>query len=74
MGLLLIGVAISSVVLFRTRPAAPEEGRTPSLGVAYFLKEAELIGMGKEGKVLYRVTADSASQRHPEDVEDIFDW
>ena len=60
--MLLIGATISSIMLIRSRPIISEEATAANLGVAYFLKKAELIGMGQEGKVLYRVTADEASQ------------
>ena len=59
---LLIGATISGIMLVRSRPIISEEATAANLGVAYFLKKAELIGMGQEGKVLYRVTADEASQ------------
>lgn len=59
---LLVGVTISGLILIRSRPVTSEEVTAANLGVAYFLKKAELIGMGEDGKVLYRVTADEASQ------------
>lgn len=59
---LLVGVTISGIILIRSRPVTSEEATAANLGVAYFLKKAELIGMGEDGKVLYRVIAEEASQ------------
>jgi LPS export ABC transporter protein LptC len=60
---LLVGATISGIVLIRSRPVTSEAATATNLGVAYYLKKAELTGMGKDGKVLYRVTADEAAQR-----------
>ncbi len=60
---LLVGATISGIILIRSRPVASEPATAANLGMAYFLKKPELTGMGEDGKILYRVTADEASQR-----------
>lgn len=59
---LLVGVTISGIILIRSRPATSEPATAANLGVAYFLKKAELTGMGQDGNILYRVTAAEAAQ------------
>ena len=61
-GLLVVGVVASSVMLVRTRSEEPERREIPSLGIGYYLSNAEITGTGPSGQVLYRVTALRASQ------------
>ena len=61
-GLLVVGVVACSVMLVRTRSEEPERREIPSLGIGYYLSNAEITGTGPSGQVLYRVTALRASQ------------
>ena len=59
--LLLAGAAISSLLLVNTRTTEDNES-TPELSLAYYLNKAELISTGPDGKMLYQVWTEQASQ------------
>ncbi len=61
--LLAVAAGISTIIMLQNQ--ADEESndyRQPTLGLAYFLKSAEVRGTGNDGKVLYRLKADRAEQ------------
>ncbi|MGI9308596.1 MAG: LPS export ABC transporter periplasmic protein LptC [Gammaproteobacteria bacterium] len=62
LGLLLAGATMSVVMLYSARPAGSEGDKTPRLSIAYFLKQAQLVGTGPDGNILYRVNMATAEQ------------
>ena len=61
--LLALAAGISSFLMLQNDRLEQEERYTPpSLGLAYFIKGAEMSGTGKDGKTLYRLRADRAEQ------------
>ena len=64
--LLAVAASISTIIMMQNQNEdESKDNSQPTLGLAYFLKSAEVRGTGSDGKVLYRLTADRAEQ-HPE--------
>ncbi len=61
MTLLFIGVIVSSFIVSGTWSDEKKPSR-PELSLAYYLDQAELIGTGPDGKILYQVWTQRASQ------------
>jgi len=61
--LLALAAGISTIIMLQNDE--PESATTvrPSLGIAYFVKSAEMRGTGPDGNVLYRLKAERAEQR-----------
>jgi len=61
--------AISSgVLLLRSSPDEIETVSTPRLSIGYYMTEAELIGTGDNGKILYHLRTRNASQNFEDGV------
>ena len=70
--LLAIAAGASGFVMLQNNVPEQEENYTPpSLGLAYFIKGAEMSGTGKDGKILYRLRADRAEQSPDNDHIDL---
>ena len=59
--LLLAGAGISSLMLVDTQDTDKKSSK-PELSLAYYLDQAELIGTGPDGKILYQVWTKRAAQ------------
>ena len=59
--LLLAGAGISGLLLVNTRETGERQSK-PELSLAYYLDQAELIGTGPDGKILYQVWTRRAEQ------------
>ena len=61
--------AISSgVLLMRNTSDGTETVSAPRLSIGYYMNEAELIGTGDSGKILYRLRTKNASQNFEDGV------
>ena len=58
---LLAGAIVTSLILIDSREK--DDGTKPELSLAYYLDEAELVGTGEDGAVLFRVWTDRAEQQ-----------
>jgi lipopolysaccharide export system protein LptC len=54
---LLLATLASGVLLMRSSEEEPAVRETPRLGIGYYAKDAQLVGTGDDGRVLYRVAA-----------------
>jgi len=75
LGLLFVGATVSSILLFKARPMADDSDTIPRLSIAFYLKQAQLIGTGADGKILYRVNTASAEQNLDDasvDMRDVY--
>ena len=68
---LLFGAVASGFVLMRSDPDQAKVDSAPRLGIGYYMNEAELFGTGDDGRVLYRVSARTASQSFDDGVIDM---
>ena len=59
--LLLAGAGISSLMLMETEDTDKKKSK-PELSLAYYLDQAELIGTGPDGNILYQVWTKRAAQ------------
>ena len=70
--LVLIGLSIcaigSGVLLLRNTADDIETISAPRLSIGYYMNEAELIGTGDNGNILYRLTTRNASQNFEDGV------
>jgi len=57
----------STLVMLQTEEDTDDSPPVPQLGLAYFMKSAELRGTGPDGKILYRLNADRAEQQPDND-------
>lgn len=62
LGILLVGALASSTLLIRVREEAVTVEDSPQLGVGYYLKDATLSGTGDDGRILYRISAETVTQ------------
>jgi lipopolysaccharide export system protein LptC len=70
--LLALAAGASGFVMLQNNDPEQEENYSPpSLGLAYFIKGAEMSGTGKDGKILYRLRADRAEQSTDNDHIDL---
>jgi lipopolysaccharide export system protein LptC len=70
--LLAIAAGVSGFVMLQNDDPEQEENYAPpSLGLAYFMKGAEMSGTGKDGKILDRLRADRAEQSPDNDHIDL---
>jgi len=58
----LLGTVASGLLYLRSNPNRGGDDAAPRLGIGYYMNEAELVGTGIDGKVLYRANARAASQ------------
>jgi lipopolysaccharide export system protein LptC len=65
---LAIGAVSSGVLLLRNTADDAETVPAPRLGIGYYMNEAELIGTGESGKILYRLRTRNASQNFEDGV------
>jgi LPS export ABC transporter protein LptC len=70
--LLLAGAGISSLLLVDTWEADKKPSK-PELSLAYYLDQAELIGTGPDGKILYQVWTKRAAQTLGDESVDMED-
>jgi LPS export ABC transporter protein LptC len=73
LGLLFIGATASAVLLFKADPEPDAGDSVPRLSIAFYLNQAQLIGTGKDGKILYRVNTASAKQNLEDSSVDMND-
>lgn len=65
---LTIGAVSSGVLLLRNTADDIETVSAPRLSIGYYMNEAELIGTGDNGKILYRLRTRNASQNFEDGV------
>jgi len=65
---LTIGAVGSGALLLRNTSEDAETVSTPRLSIGYYMNEAELIGTGDSGKILYRLRTRNASQNFDDGV------
>lgn len=58
----LLAAALGTLLLLPRDEEDPLEGPAARAGVGYYLEQAELIATGDDGRVIYRLSADSAQQ------------
>lgn len=61
--LLSVAAFSSGLLLSRLEDKPEQTDRAPRLGAGYYVEEAELIGTGDNGEVLYRVKTDQATEQ-----------
>lgn len=59
---LLIAAVASGVLLLRNTQQTEEAPATPRLGIGYYMTDVELIVTGDDGRILYRIRTDNATQ------------
>lgn len=60
--LLLIAAVASGVLVLRSGVDAPDQPRAPTLGMGYYMNNAELVVTDDSGRALYRLRTDHAVQ------------
>jgi len=65
---LLLGAIGSGVVLLRNTAEDDGPESSPRLNIGYYMNDAQLIGTGDDGKILYRANAKAAAQNFDDDV------
>jgi LPS export ABC transporter protein LptC len=66
LALLAVGAAASGLLLWELREGDKPGAQLRRLGTGYYLREAELVGTGDDGQVLYRIRT-SELQQNPDD-------
>jgi lipopolysaccharide export system protein LptC len=61
--LLLVAAVASGVLVLRNDEKVSDRASKPELGIGYYMKQAELVHIDENGRVLYRVQTDEATQR-----------
>ena len=61
--LLLIAAVASGMLVLQNDDKDANQTPKPELGVGYYMKQAELIRIDENGRVLYRVQTDEATQK-----------
>jgi lipopolysaccharide export system protein LptC len=61
--LLLVAAVASGVLVLRNDEKVSDRVTKPELGIGYYMKQAELVRIDENGRVLYRVQTDEATQR-----------
>lgn len=61
--LLLVAAVASGVLVLRNDEKVSDRASKPELGIGYYMKQAELVRIDENGRVLYRVQTDEATQR-----------
>jgi len=59
---LLLAAALASLLLLPRDDEQPAEPPTLRAGIGYYMDQAELIATGDDGRVIYRLSADTAQQ------------
>ncbi len=62
LALLLIAAVASGVLVLRNKQETPNREPEPELGIGYYMQQAELIRTDENGRMLYRVRTDRATQ------------
>lgn len=65
---LLIGAIGSGVLLLQNLSDKAGPGSEPQLRIGYYMNQAELIGTGDSGKILYRLRTSNASQNFEDGI------
>ncbi len=60
--LLLVAAVASGLLVLRSDGDAPNKPRAPTLGIGYYMKNAELVVTGDSGRALYRLQTEHATQ------------
>jgi lipopolysaccharide export system protein LptC len=60
--LLLIAAVASGILVLRNDEEEPDRSSGPEIGIGYYMKQAELIRIDENGRVLYRVQTEEATQ------------
>jgi len=68
LGLLLIAAIASGMLVLSTDTKEEDRTERPRLGLGYYMNDAELVGTGPDGRTLYRVKTNSATQLPDQDV------
>ena len=63
LALLALAAGISTIIMLQNQEPESAADARPSLGIAYFVKSAEMRGTGPDGNVLYRLKAERAEQQ-----------
>lgn len=59
---LLLAAALGTLLLLPRDEPEPGDAAPTRTGIGYYLEQAELIATGDDGRVIYRLSADSAQQ------------
>ena len=59
---LLLAATLATLLLLPREEPEPGEAPPARAGIGYYLEQAELIATGDDGRVIYRLSADSAQQ------------
>ena len=73
--LLLTGAVASGLLLMRSQEEEPERNLIPRLGIGYYMANAQMVGTGDTGQVIYRMNARLAKQNPDEGgvlMEEVF--
>ena len=65
---LALGAAASGGLLLRNTSPTLEAGPNPRLAIGYYVNQAKLSGTGDDGRILYRLSAVTASQNFDDDM------
>ena len=61
--LLLIAAVASGVLVLQNDDKDSDRAPKPELGIGYYMKQAELVRIDENGRILYRVQTDEATQK-----------
>ncbi len=71
LALLLIAAVASGVLVLRSGGEDPEPKPKPELGVGYYMNQAELVRTGENGRILYRVQTNKATQKAENEIVEL---